>query len=194
MSTNWTILLIIGAQNTWSSVSTVTKMTMWRPAQFIHIKSSTVSDTNVVTPMTAFFAPVIAHFTSHHPLGLGRMRSTQPSRCMSSTVIYCNTLGWHSWSCSTREAVPLLDEPTLVTLENFPGISTCTVCIFQDGVFLTFWNKMLKNHCKYVYLHFVAPTNQTECEMLECVVSFLTLGHWWFHCWWRHWKIKRDFN
>jgi len=152
---------------------------MWSLAQFVHMKSSTVSDTNVDIPITALVAPVKAHFTSHRPLGLGRMRSTQPSRCMSSTVIFSNTLGWHSWSCSARETVPLLDEPTLVTLGNFLGISTCTFCIFQDGVYLTFWKRYVSDHSKYLLCSLWSPTVRSSCGCTKVLHGYCSIVVLW---------------
>lgn len=50
------------------AVSTVTQVTNWRLCQLVHVITVTVLDLDIVTPSTAFVAPVVANFSSHSTL------------------------------------------------------------------------------------------------------------------------------
>ena len=94
--------------DTWriSITSTVTKMTGWRFLQLVDVETTTVANTNVVTPPTAIVVPVITYCAIDLPIGLGRMRAFHPSRSVGSTMMPGYTVACYSGSCLTGEAVP----------------------------------------------------------------------------------------
>ena len=129
-------------QHTWTTVSTVTKMTDWRFIQIVDVEATTVAYTDIVTPITALAAPVIAYFASDHSLGLGGMRALHPARSVGSTIILSYTFGGHSRSRRTREAVPAFGEIILIALEYIASCNTHrSVTCIQCLVAFTFCSK-----------------------------------------------------
>ena len=109
-------------------------MTDRRFSQFVDVETTTVANTNVVTPLTAIVVPVITYFASDYPLGSGRMRTLHPSRSVGSAMMFGYTLGCNLGSCLTAEAIPALGEILLIALQHVASRNThrsvtCVQCL-----------------------------------------------------------------
>lgn len=72
---------------TWSSIPTVTQVTIVLLNELVHVKSTTIPYTYVVVPMTAFTNPGIAYPSCHDTVTLCGMRAAHPARRMGTTMV-----------------------------------------------------------------------------------------------------------
>ena len=94
-------------ERTCISASTVTQGTHRSLRQLIHVESSTVTDPDVILPVTTFTDPVITNLSANHALGLCGMFTVEPARGMGTTSPCWYAGVWHDFTGGGREAVPL---------------------------------------------------------------------------------------
>ena len=92
---------------TWSPVATEPHTTAGWFGQLIHIKARTVSNSDVLRPMTAARRPMETHFARHSSLIHCRVSTSQITGRMRTTIIFRHTIIRHLVARSSLETIPL---------------------------------------------------------------------------------------
>ena len=74
--------------------------------ELVHVELSTISNTDVIRPLTTFIIPVITHFSYHGSISYWWVSTVHPASGMTSTVICGDTRSCHLTSCISSESVP----------------------------------------------------------------------------------------
>jgi len=112
-------------------LTTVSKGTHGRFLQLIHIKRSTVLDSNVVAPLTAVVWPMITDCTRHYAVYDRRMLPIYPSWGMRTTMVYSWTLSGHLWvTRNASKAIPSRVDISLIA-SGWTSVSDKAICCIK---------------------------------------------------------------
>ena len=92
------------------TLTAISKRTDRRSLQFIDVKSSTILDLNVITPITATAWPMVTNFPTDYTLSDGGMYPLQPPWSMRTTAIFGRAFSGHPITSCTSEAIPAFGE------------------------------------------------------------------------------------
>ena len=119
------------------TLTAISKRTDGRSLQFIDVKSSTILDLNVITPVTATAWPMVTNFPTHYTLSDGRMSPLQPPWSMRTTATFSWAFGGHPNTSFTSEAIPAFGKSSarLITSEwALTSVSHTTINAVQNLV------------------------------------------------------------
>ena len=112
-------------------LTTVSKVTRGRFLQLIHVKRSTVLDSNEVVPPTAVVWPMITDLTRHYTVCDRRMKSSHPSWGMRTTMVYAWTLSGHLWvPRNTIKTIPSRVDIVLIA-SGLTSVSDKAICCMK---------------------------------------------------------------
>ena len=134
-------LTIVDQLRLHSNASTVTQGTHRSLRQLIHVESSTVTDPDVILPVTTFTDPVITNLSANHTLGLCGMFTVEPTRGMGTTSPCWYAGVWHDFTGGGREAVPLGGQISVTPDHLSVFITRFTVGVVDEGVRTAFWGR-----------------------------------------------------
>ena len=87
--------------------ATVSQTTVRRLDQFVNEESSrTLTNLDVVVPITALAAPVITHFTRHNAFSQSRMFTLHPAGRVGTAAVHRNAGSRHTSSRCASESIP----------------------------------------------------------------------------------------
>ena len=89
-----------------STITTITKVTIWRGHKLVDVETAAVTNTDVGRPQATIRTPMETHFSTDNSISCSRVRAIQPTRCMGATSILSYTGRRHLCSCCTTKSIP----------------------------------------------------------------------------------------
>ena len=128
--------------------STISHRATRRILQLVHVKSTTIANSDAVFPLTATAGPVITNVPSDDSLRNCGMFSVQPTRSVSSTSPCRSTWLRDLGSSSTGKSVPFFGQTVVAFYHVFIVMWYSTICIGQRCVRAAFWEfKQFRSVC-----------------------------------------------
>ena len=109
-----------------SCIAAIPKPTVRSLSKLIDVKTIAFLYLNISMPVTTASSPVKTNFAANSLSNSCWMRSTQPPRCMCSTVMFWNTRSWHHSSRCTGKSVPFRCQVLLIASKSVATVDACS--------------------------------------------------------------------
>lgn len=131
------ISLVRFLYTTLRSISTVPQTTRGRFFQLVHVEPVAVTNPDVDWITTTLMPPVEANLDSKNAFSNGWMAAIHPTRRIRTTVVHCNTRGWHLLASMPVESIPTRGQG-FVTFKLLFAVSYGSVTVIYKVVVWAF--------------------------------------------------------